>query len=104
MLNNFPLNFLVGGLEFLTLWKDVSLVLTDSDRLQEETTALGIPCFMIRENTERPVTIEERTNRLIGTTGKAVLKAYNDFKGNNKKGESTKILGWKISRENRIKT
>jgi len=45
-------------------------VLTDGGGLQEETTALGIPCFTIRENTERPVPLEEGTNTLVGITAK----------------------------------
>ncbi len=52
---------------FLNLWKDAALVLTDSGGLQEETTALGIPCITIRENTERPITVEEGSNVLVGT-------------------------------------
>jgi len=54
-------------MEFLSLWKDAVVVLTDSGGLQEETTALGVPCITIRENTERPVTVEEGTNVLVGT-------------------------------------
>ena len=74
-------------LEFLALWKDASLVLTDSGGLQEETTALGIPCFTIRENTERPVTIEKGTNTLVGTSRKTILKTYKEFKeGKREKG------------------
>lgn len=67
-------------LQFLNLWRDASLVLTDSGGIQEETTALGIPCFTIRENTERPITISEGSNILVGTTGKGILKAYKIFK------------------------
>lgn len=52
---------------FLNLWKDAAVVLTDSGGLQEETTALGVPCITIRENTERPVTVDEGTNVLAGT-------------------------------------
>jgi UDP-N-acetylglucosamine 2-epimerase (non-hydrolysing) len=52
---------------FLDLWKDAAVVLTDSGGLQEETTALGVPCITIRENTERPVTVTEGTNVLAGT-------------------------------------
>lgn len=51
---------------FLNLWKDAALVLTDSGGLQEETTALGVPCVTIRDNTERPITIVEGTNVLAG--------------------------------------
>ncbi len=52
---------------FLNLWKDAAVVLTDSGGLQEETTALGVPCITIRENTERPITVEEGSNVLTGT-------------------------------------
>jgi UDP-N-acetylglucosamine 2-epimerase len=48
-------------------------VLTDGGGLQEETTALGIPCFTIRENTERPITLEKGTNTLVGITAKLGL-------------------------------
>jgi UDP-N-acetylglucosamine 2-epimerase (non-hydrolysing) len=54
-------------MEFLNLWKDAVLVLTDSGGLQEETTALGVPCLTLRENTERPITISEGTNILVGS-------------------------------------
>jgi len=56
----------MGYLDFLRLWSNARLVLTDSGGLQEETTALGIPCLTLRENTERPITIEQGTNRLVG--------------------------------------
>lgn len=67
-------------LKFLSLWKDASLVLTDSGGLQEETTALGIPCFTIRDNTERPVTIKEGTNKLVGAKREKIMDAYSTFK------------------------
>ena len=54
-------------MSFLNLWKDATLVLTDSGGLQEETTALGVPCITLRETTERPVTVDEGTNHLAGT-------------------------------------
>jgi UDP-N-acetylglucosamine 2-epimerase (non-hydrolysing) len=57
----------LGYHAFLDLWKDATVALTDSGGLQEETTALGIPCLTIRENTERPVTVTEGTNTLVGT-------------------------------------
>ncbi len=73
--------------ESLHLWKDAVFVLTDSGGLQEETTALGVPCFTIRENTERPVTIEEGTNTLVGSSSSGILSAYRDFRsGKAKKG------------------
>lgn len=75
----------VAYMEFLRLWKDASLVLTDSGGVQEETTALGIPCFTIRDNTERPITIDEGTNVLVGTTRESILRHYAEFrKGNTK--------------------
>ncbi len=55
-----------GYLDFLGLQADARLVLTDSGGLQEETTALGIPCLTLRTSTERPITISEGTNRLVG--------------------------------------
>lgn len=73
-------------LEFLGLWKDASLVLTDSGGMQEETTMLGIPCLTIRDNTERPVTIEVGTNILAGTSASGILAAYESFKTGGKKG------------------
>jgi UDP-N-acetylglucosamine 2-epimerase (non-hydrolysing) len=60
---------------FLHLWKDAAVVLTDSGGLQEETTALGIPCVTVRENTERPITIEQGTNVLAGTRAPDIVAA-----------------------------
>lgn len=56
----------VPYLEFLTLQKNASLVITDSGGIQEETTFLGVPCLTVRENTERPVTVTAGTNILVG--------------------------------------
>lgn len=55
-----------GYLEMLGLMAESRMVLTDSGGLQEETTALGIPCLTLRENTERPITVEQGTNTLVG--------------------------------------
>lgn len=63
----------LGYLEFLSLSSAARLALTDSGGLQEETTALGIPCITMRENTERPVTVTEGTNVLVGTDDVAIL-------------------------------
>jgi len=60
---------------FLALWSEAAVVLTDSGGLQEETTALGVPCLTLRDNTERPITVEMGTNRLVGTDASAVLAA-----------------------------
>ncbi len=64
----------LGYSEFLNLWRDSALVLTDSGGLQEETTGLGTPCLTIRENTERPVTVTEGTNTLVGTNPEKILE------------------------------
>ncbi len=56
----------LGYLEFVGLERHASLVVTDSGGVQEETAYLGVPCLTVRENTERPVTIEAGTNRLVG--------------------------------------
>jgi UDP-N-acetylglucosamine 2-epimerase (non-hydrolysing) len=56
----------LGYLDFLRLYSGAALVLTDSGGIQEETTALGIPCLTLRENTERPVTVEAGTNKVVG--------------------------------------
>ena len=56
----------LGYLDFLALYSQARFVMTDSGGLQEETTYLGIPCFTLRENTERPITIELGTNQLVG--------------------------------------
>jgi UDP-N-acetylglucosamine 2-epimerase (non-hydrolysing) len=72
---------------FLNLWKDAAVVLTDSGGLQEETTALGIPCITIRENTERPITVEEGSNVLAGTDPvRIVAEARKVLRGEGKKG------------------
>lgn len=63
----------LGYLEFLGLTSQAKLVLTDSGGLQEETTALGIPCLTLRENTERPVTIDEGTNTLVGVNPERIV-------------------------------
>ena len=68
----------VGYLEMLGLMRDAKLVLTDSGGIQEETTALGVPCLTLRENTERPITLVEGTNTLVGTNPDAIRAAFND--------------------------
>lgn len=72
---------------FLSLWKDAVLVLTDSGGLQEETTALGVPCLTIRENTERPVTVDEGSNVLVGTEPTRIVEeARKVLRGEGKRG------------------
>lgn len=64
-----------GYLEFLDLMSQARLVLTDSGGVQEETTVLGIPCLTMRDNTERPVTVSEGTNRLVGRDPRRIEQA-----------------------------
>ncbi|HEX7058332.1 MAG TPA: UDP-N-acetylglucosamine 2-epimerase (non-hydrolyzing) [Solirubrobacterales bacterium] len=62
----------LGYLDFLSLLADAGAVLTDSGGIQEETTYLGIPCFTLRDNTERPVTVRAGTNTLLGLDPAAI--------------------------------
>ena len=76
-----------GYMAFLDLWKDAAVVLTDSGGLQEETTALGVPCVTIRENTERPITVEEGSNVLAGTDpARIVAETRKVLRGEGKRG------------------
>jgi UDP-N-acetylglucosamine 2-epimerase (non-hydrolysing) len=63
----------LGYLDFLNLYSTARLVLTDSGGIQEETTALGIPCLTLRENTERPITVEMGTNVVVGTDTQRIV-------------------------------
>jgi len=65
----------LGYLDFLRLMSEARLVLTDSGGIQEETTILQVPCLTLRANTERPATMEQGSNRLIGTRPAAILEA-----------------------------
>lgn len=65
----------LGYLDFLRLYSGARLVLTDSGGIQEETTVLGIPCLTLRENTERPITVEMGTNQIVGTDTKRIIQA-----------------------------
>ncbi len=65
----------LGYLDFLKVMSESHFVLTDSGGLQEETTALGIPCLTLRENTERPVTIRQGTNTLVGSDTETIVEA-----------------------------
>ena len=77
----------LGYLDFLALQTQAALVITDSGGIQEETTYLGIPCITVRENTERPVTIDVGTNQLIGRDMTRLRRAVDDMlRGSGKKG------------------
>jgi UDP-N-acetylglucosamine 2-epimerase (non-hydrolysing) len=68
----------LGYLDFVRLLSNARVVLTDSGGIQEETTVLGVPCLTLRENTERPVTIEEGTNLLVGTDPRRIMAGYRE--------------------------
>ncbi|MEK9695018.1 MAG: UDP-N-acetylglucosamine 2-epimerase (non-hydrolyzing) [Candidatus Poseidoniales archaeon] len=78
----------VGYFDFISLMSKSKFVLTDSGGLQEETTALGIPCITLRENTERPITVSEGTNTLVGTDKDLIISTSNEIlNSGGKKGQ-----------------
>ena len=77
----------LGYVEFLAMQASSFVVLTDSGGVQEETTVLGVPCLTLRENTERPVTIDCGTNRLAGTSRASILDAWNQTLNSSKKSQ-----------------
>jgi len=82
----------VGYLDFLCLLSRARLVLTDSGGIQEETTALGVPCLTLRENTERPITVTEGTNQLVGQNPETILDAARQIlRGKTKSGRIPKL-------------
>jgi len=81
----------LGYIDFMRLYSGARLVLTDSGGLQEETTALGIPCLTLRENTERPITIEMGTNVLVGTDPAKIEQTAFDIIANGDSVMSAKI-------------
>jgi len=70
----------LGYLEFLGLIERSQAVLTDSGGVQEETTVLGVPCLTLRPNTERPATVTEGTNRIVGTSAHRIVEAWESIK------------------------
>jgi len=83
-----PLSYL----SFLQLESAATLVITDSGGVQEETTALGVPCLTVRENTERPVTLSEGTNVLVGLDGRRLVgEARKVLRGGGKRGQVPKL-------------
>jgi UDP-N-acetylglucosamine 2-epimerase (non-hydrolysing) len=82
----------LGYLEFLHLLSSARLVLTDSGGIQEETTALGVPCVTLRENTERPVTVTKGTNHIVGQDPNRILPAVDlILSGRDKIGEMPEL-------------
>ena len=77
----------LGYLDFLKLISEAKFVLTDSGGIQEETTVLGVPCLTLRENTERPVTVTQGTNKIIGhDTKRIVEESFQILNGVSKNG------------------
>ncbi|NDQ55656.1 MAG: UDP-N-acetyl glucosamine 2-epimerase [Acidipila sp.] len=77
----------LGYLEFLHLMSSAACVLTDSGGIQEETTALGVPCLTLRESTERPITVDEGTNTIVGLDPARILSAAGDaLSGRSRRG------------------
>lgn len=68
----------IGYLEMLGLLREARVVLTDSGGIQEETTALGVPCITLRCNTERPITVEQGTNTVAGQNPSRILAIFHD--------------------------
>ncbi len=62
-------------LDFIALQDAAALVLTDSGGVQEETTMLGVPCLTLRESTERPITVDQGSNTVVGTSGRIIQHA-----------------------------
>jgi UDP-N-acetylglucosamine 2-epimerase (non-hydrolysing) len=73
-------------LDMLGLMSRARVVLTDSGGVQEETTALGVPCLTLRENTERPITVSAGTNTVVGTDPQAILSAFDELQAGGGKG------------------
>ncbi len=71
----------IGYLDFVKAMEKARLVITDSGGIQEETTVLGVPCLTARKNTERPITVDLGTNRLVGTDGDVILEAAKEALG-----------------------
>jgi UDP-N-acetylglucosamine 2-epimerase (non-hydrolysing) len=81
----------MGYIDFLQLWSHSLMVLTDSGGLQEETTALGIPCLTLRENTERPVTVTEGTNQIVGCNPHKIRAAAHAILENGRNASPTPL-------------
>ncbi|MEO0143542.1 MAG: UDP-N-acetylglucosamine 2-epimerase (non-hydrolyzing) [candidate division WOR-3 bacterium] len=95
---NFIITKPLRYLDFITLMKFSAFVMTDSGGIQEETTYLKIPCLTLRENTERPITIEKGTNVLVGDSREKILKFFNEImEGKFKKGEDIPLWDDKVS-------
>ena len=91
----------LGYREMLGLMKSAKMVLTDSGGMQEETTALGIPCITLRENTERPITVEQGTNTITGSDPDKIMACFNDIMVTGGKAGHIPVL-WDVKTAERI--
>lgn len=88
----------MGHMEFVALTSQAKLILTDSGGLQEETTALGVPCLTLREQTERPITVEQGTNEVVGTDPDRIRQAADRIlDGQGKKGRIPELWDGRAS-------
>jgi len=98
VLTNLGLIDPLGYLDFVKLMKESTLVLTDSGGIQEETTALGVPCLTIRENTERPATVTQGTNTLVGKDKQKIARCVTKvLRGKFKRGTVPALWDGKAS-------
>ncbi|MCK5696596.1 MAG: UDP-N-acetylglucosamine 2-epimerase (non-hydrolyzing) [Gammaproteobacteria bacterium] len=72
----------LGYMQLVGLMDQAKMVMTDSGGIQEETTALGVPCITLRENTERPITVAQGTNTIVGVDANLILSTFNDIMDN----------------------
>ena len=87
----------LGYLDFLCLMSRSTVVCSDSGGIQEETTALGVPCLTLRDNTERPSTIDEGSNILAGTRRESILAAWGELQRQSKRGRVPKFWDGKAA-------
>ena len=92
----------LGYLEMLGLVSAARLVMTDSGGLQEETTVVGVPCITLRNNTERPVTVDQGTNTIVGQDRAKILAVVNDILNNGGKSGRVPEL-WDGNAAGRVK-
>lgn len=92
----------LGYRDFLHMQVKATLILTDSGGIQEESTVLGTQCLTIRDNTERPVTIESGTNRLAGTSKESILAAWKQTRDNPKTGTIPPLWDGKAGERSRV--
>jgi UDP-N-acetylglucosamine 2-epimerase (non-hydrolysing) len=98
-MSNLQLTEAAGYLDFLKLMSSARIVLTDSGGVQEETTILNVPCLTLRNNTERPVTTQMGTNRVVGTDPENIIAAYRDVRsGRTRPGKTPPLWDGKAAR------